>query len=95
VGTALGVSALGVWLSYNYVWYQYDGTRPPHPDALAGRIFAQNTHGHTVYLTAAENARLTKLAALAIGLFACSGVIYYFILGERQRKPQPWDKKQW
>jgi hypothetical protein len=80
---------------HGYISYQYDETRPPRPDASVGRVFAQNTHGHVVYLTQSEDALLTKLEVAAFGLFACSGVICYFILGERFRKPQPWEKKQY
>ncbi len=91
----MAVLALGVWLFHFYVWYQYDGARPQRPEPSTGRVFAQNTHGHVVYLTKTEDTRLTKLTIIAFSLFASSGVIYYVILGERHRKPQPWDKKQW
>ena len=94
IANSLGVLALGVWLFHFYVWYQYEGNRPQHPEPSIGRVFAQNDHGHAFYLTKAEDTRLTKLKIIAFSLFACSGVIYAFILGERSKKPQPWEKKQ-
>jgi len=57
-------------------------------------VFAQNDHGHAFYLTKAEDTGLTKLKIIAFSLFVCSGVVYYFILGERPRKQRPWEKKQ-
>jgi hypothetical protein len=94
IGNGLGVLGLSVWLFHFFVWYQYDGTRPRRPDASTGNVFPQNTHGHVVYLTKAEDARITRLTIIAFGLFACSGAVYYFGLGERFRKPKIWEKKQ-
>ena len=64
----LGFMGLAVWLFYFYIWYQYDATRPRQPDALAGRLYAQNSHGHVVYLTKEEDAKLTRLNMLALSL---------------------------
>jgi hypothetical protein len=89
----LGFSALAIWLFHFQVWYQYDATRPRQPDALSGRSYAQNTHGHVVYLTKEEDARLTKLTIIAFGLFCTAGLIG--ILFVERITPAPWEKKQW
>jgi hypothetical protein len=89
----LGFSALAVWLFHFHVWYQYDATRPHKPDASSGRSYAQNTHGHIVYLTAEEEAWLTKLSILAFSLACIAGFIG--ILFDERFTPAPWEKKQW
>jgi hypothetical protein len=94
IANSLGVFALDVWIFDFYVWYRYEENRPQHPEPSIGRVLAQNDHGRAFYLTKAEDTRLTELTISALGLFGCAGVVYYFILGERTRKAQPWDKKQ-
>jgi|SRR6266849_8299791 len=94
IGRSMAVLGFGVWLFHFYVWYRYVDTRPAHPDASQGRTYVLNTHGSYRYLTKQENDRLTEITVIAFSLFACSGLIYYFILGERPRTAQPWEKKQ-
>ena len=95
VASSLCFSGLAVWLFHFYFWYQYDATRPRQPHALSGRLYAQNTHGHVVYLTKEEHARLTKLTILAFSLFG-TGVLIGGLLVESWRKSAaPWEKKQW
>jgi hypothetical protein len=93
LSTILGFSALVVWLFHFHVWYQYDATRPRQRDELSGRLFAQNTHGHVVYLTKEEDAGLTKLTVLAFGLF-CTAYFIGFLFGDKIA-PGPWEKRQW
>jgi hypothetical protein len=89
----LGFSALAIWLFHFHVWYQYDATRPRQPDASSGRFYAQNTHGHVVYLSKNEDERLTKLSILAFSLACIAGFIG--ILFDERITPAPWEKKQW
>jgi hypothetical protein len=97
LASLLCFSGLAVWLFHFYVWYQYDATRPRQPDALSGSVLAQNTHGHVVYLTKEEDARLTRLTVLAIGLFG-TGFLIRGLFVENivwRKNPPPWEKKQW
>ncbi len=89
----LGFSALAVWLFHFHVSDQYDATRPRQPVSSSGRFYAQNTHGHVVYLTKQEDARLTKLTILAFSLFCTGGLIG--ILFDERITPAPWEKKRW
>ena len=90
-------SGLAVWLFHFYVRYQYDGTRPLHPDAFSGRVYPQNSHGHVVYLTKEEDARITKLTFLAFSLFG-AGFLVEGLFVEKivwRKSPAPWEKKRW
>jgi hypothetical protein len=89
----LSFLALAVWLFHFHVWYEYDSTRPCQRDALSGRLFAQNTHGHVVYLTKEEDTRLTRLTVLAFGLFGI--VLFIEFLFVEKITPAPWEKRQW
>ena len=89
----LGYSALADWLFHLYVWYQYDATRPRQPDTSSGRFYEQNSHGHVVYLTKEEDARLTKLTVFAFSL-ACTASLIGILFVEKIT-PAPWEKKQW
>jgi len=93
LSTVLGFSALAIWLFRFHVSYQYDATRPPKLDASSGRFYAHNTHGHVVYLTKEEDARLTNIEILAFSLFCTAGLIG--ILFDERITPAPWEKKQW
>ena len=73
--TILGYSALAVWIFHFYLWCQYDATRPARPDAVAGRSYPLNSHGHVVYLTKAEDGNLSRLTIVAFGLFALAFVV--------------------
>jgi hypothetical protein len=90
----MAVFALGVWSFHSYVWYRYVETRPVRPDPSQGRVYVRNNHGTYRYLTKQEDNLLTETTALAFGLAVFSGLIRYFILGEKVKKPQPWEKKQ-
>jgi hypothetical protein len=94
ISKGMAVLALGVWLFHFYVWYRYVDTRPAHPDPAQGRTYVLNNHGTYRYLTKQEDNLLTEISVVAFSLFVCSGLIYYFILGERPTKSQPWEKKQ-
>jgi len=97
LGSLLCFTGLTIWLFHFCVWYQYDGTRPTKAIESAGRIFPQNTHGHVVYLTKEESARLTHLTVLAFGLMGSGFLVRgLFVEGFHWRKaPAPWEKKQW
>jgi hypothetical protein len=69
-------SGLAVWLYHFHVWYQYDSMLPRQQDVVSSRIYPQNTHGHVVYLTKDENARLTKLSVVSLGL-VIGGFLFY------------------
>jgi hypothetical protein len=97
LASLLCFSGLAIWLFHFYVWYQYDGTRPRHPDTASGRVYSQNTHGHVVYLTKEEDARITKLTILAFSLFG-AGFLIAGLFVEKiawRRSPAPWEKRQW
>jgi len=96
VATFLGVSGLAVWFFHFYVWDQYDRTRPIRPDYFSGRVHGLNNHGHVVYLTGEEDARLTKLTILAFSLFG-GGILVTILFVEgvsNWNKRMPWEKRQ-
>jgi hypothetical protein len=93
LSSLLAVSAIAVWLFHLYIWYQYDGTRPRQPDAMSGRFYAQNTHGHVVYLTREEDAGLTKLTILTFSLFGTAFLIGGLFV--KKVVPTPWEKRRW
>jgi hypothetical protein len=88
-------SALAIWLFHFYVWYQYDGTRPLRSDALSGRVYPLNTHGHVVYLNKEEDARLTRLTIVAVSLFGIGGLIEGLFASGFVASTKAWEKKQW
>jgi hypothetical protein len=93
LASLLCFSGLAVWFFHFYVWYQYDGTRQRHPDTSSGRVYPQNTHGHVVYLTKEEDARIRNLTIIAFSLFGTG-----FLLGGlfvEKKSPVPWEKRQW
>jgi hypothetical protein len=97
VSGTMACSALAVWFFYFYVYYQFDGSRPRGADQAAGRVFAQNNHGHVVYLTAAEHNRLIVIAILAGALFGTALLINaLFVQGSfRRPSPKPWEVRRW
>jgi hypothetical protein len=88
----LGSIGLAIWLFHFYLWYRYDGTRPPRPDASSGRFYPLNTHGHFVYLNKDEDAMLNRLTVLTFGLFGTAIVIDVLFVA---RRANPWEKKRW
>jgi hypothetical protein len=97
VAGLLACSGLAIWLFHTYVWYDYDRTRPRRADSASGRVYPLNTHGHVVYLTEAEDARLTRLAVLSFSLI-CGGLIAATLFVENvfvwRKKGQPWEKRK-
>jgi hypothetical protein len=73
-----GVGALSMWLGYIGMFGHYDSTRPTKPDASMGTVIPQNNHGHLVYLTEQEEARLLGLQRLSIGLALVGVLSMYF-----------------
>ena len=97
VSTSLGFLGLAVWFYHFYVWDQYDRTRPIHADYSSGRVHSLNNHGHVVYLTDEEDARLRNLTILAFSLFGCgfvTALVFVEGISKWNRKPAPWEKKQ-
>jgi hypothetical protein len=97
VSRLLLFSALAVWFFYFYVWYQYDGSRPRVPDVASGRVLAQNSHGHVVYLTVEEQGRLGNIVILA-GALVVMGVLVgtLFAPDAVWKKPaKPWEVRRW
>src|ERR1700730_10437636 len=79
----LGWFAFLVWLSFIYLFLQYDATRPTTPQPTQGRVVSSNNHGHVTYLTEQEEGYLHSLQIGAISLFVIAALMGYF-----QRKPQ-------
>lgn len=91
----LGSMALAIWVFNFCLWYQYAGTRPRHPDVGSDRLYPLNTHGIVVYLNKREDANLTWLTVLAVGLFGIAVVVNgVFVDGFSERK-MPWERKRW
>ena len=91
----LGSVALAIWLFHFCLWYQYAGTRPRQPDAASGQLYPLNTHGTVVYLNKREDASLTGLTVLAVGLFGIAVLVNgVFADGFSERK-MPWENKRW
>lgn len=91
----LGSLALAVWFFHFYLWSKYDGTRPLQPDASSGTVYPLNTHGHVVYLNKAEDARLSNLTILTLSLFGTGVLMDVLLVSGFDRRPKPWEKKQW
>lgn len=79
----LAWSSLIIWLSFIYLFLQYDATRPTTPQPAEGRLYSSNNHGHVTYLTKQEEDYLDSLQVGAFSLFALAALMDYF-----QRKPQ-------
>jgi len=97
ISSFLGISGLAVWFFHFYVWNQYDQTRPIHADYSSGRVHGLNNHGHVVYLTDEEDARLSNLRILAFSLFGggfLTAALFVAAPSDWNRKRTPWEKKQ-
>ena len=93
----LGFSGLALWIFHLYVFLQYNATRPRQFDTSSGRIYAENNHGHVVYLTKTEDTTLTALAVIAFSLLG-AGALTVSLFGDNigwSKRPAPWEKKQW
>ncbi len=97
VGRVLAFSGVAIWFSYIWLWTHYDSTRPRLPDLAAGRVIVQNTHGHYVYLTAAEEDRLRNIEILAGCLFITGFLIGVLFSqdGFKRKSPKPWEVGRW
>jgi hypothetical protein len=96
--TIFAWSGLAFWIFHLYLFLQYDATRPRQLDRPSGRIYAQMNHGHVVYLTKAEDARLTEIAVSSLGLAGAAflvGVLFAEKTDWKGKTPAPWEKKQW
>lgn len=78
-----GWTALIVWLSFIYLFLQYDATRPTVPQPAQGRVYSSNNHGHVVYLNTREEDSLHSLQIGAFSLFVIAALMDYF-----RRNPQ-------
>ena len=61
---------LGFWIGSGVLYIHYAKTRPGHPDAGTGRIYAYGQAGTDFYLNAAERRRWRCLAAVGVTCFA-------------------------
>jgi hypothetical protein len=97
VSSFLAISGLAVWLFHFYVWNQFDQTRPIHPNYSSGQVHGLNNHGHVVYLTDEEDARLTSLRILAFSLFGggfLTAALFVTAPSDWNKKGRPWEKRQ-
>jgi hypothetical protein len=69
--------AFGTWMSFIYLFLQYNATRPIVPQPTEGRIYDSNNHGHVVYLTAKEEGNLQYLQIGAFVIFGIAALIGY------------------
>ena len=88
-------SALAIWFFSFYVFFQYDASRPNRPTPASGQVYAQNNHGHIVYLTRREDSRLTNIRVLSFVLFGLGFGIRALFVENPFRQKAPWEKKQW
>lgn len=63
VGGALAVTG---FVAHLILFEQYHVTRPIHPEPASGLIYQSNSHGHYVYLSAAEVTGLSLLMCLFV-----------------------------
>jgi hypothetical protein len=97
ISSFLGISGLAVWFFHFCVWNQYDQTRPTRADYSTGRVHGLNNHGHVVYLTDEEDARLTRLTILAFSLMVSGGltaVSFVEGISNWNKGRTPWEKKR-
>jgi hypothetical protein len=87
--------ALAFWVCDFCLWYQYAATRPRHLDAASGRLYPLNAHGTLVYLNKPEDANLTWLTVLAVGLFGIAVLVNEVFVDGFSEKKMPWEKKRW
>ena len=76
--------ALAIWFGAVELWMHYDATRPSKPDESTGRIYAQNTHEHYVYLNLQEWRSVRGLSLLAGALFVGAVGIDVFVVRRGQ-----------
>jgi hypothetical protein len=77
IGGILFLLGFAIWIFHFWVFFKYDDTRPRQPDPSAGRIYAQNNHGHYVYLTRSEASNVTWLRISTFGLAGSAFLIFY------------------
>lgn len=83
------ILSIVIWFSLFELFDHYDRVNPTQPDVSAGRIYDQQNHGHTVYLTADEKF-YWRAAMVVAGLLFGIGVILDLRIRavERSRKPR-------
>ncbi|MGO1079281.1 hypothetical protein [Inquilinus sp. CA228] len=64
IAAAGGALAVTSFAGHLILFEQYHVTRPTHPDPVSGLIYVSNSHGHYVYLSAAETIGLSLLMYL-------------------------------
>ncbi len=69
--------ALGLWMFYIYLFFQYDATRPTVPQPAVGRTYDSNNHGHVVYLDWKEEETLDSIQIGAFVLFGVAALMGY------------------
>jgi multisubunit Na+/H+ antiporter MnhB subunit len=94
VAGALSVGAFVAWLGFFYLFLRYDSTRPSLPGASTGRVYAQNNHGHVVYLTKHERCKRNEVALVALCLLGTALVVHVLLVGPLNEK-ESWEIKRW
>jgi hypothetical protein len=81
-----GIVALVLWFSSFSLFEHYDAVNPTRPDVASGAIYAQENHGHTVYLTASEKYQWRERMVLGVVLFVVSALLHLHLRsGTRSR----------
>jgi CDP-diglyceride synthetase len=86
-----GVLCLVTWFSSFGLFHHYDRISPTKPDPSSGKIYAENNHGHAVYLTADEKHYWYGLMVLAGALFAITGILHLHIRSVERSEMRPKD----
>jgi hypothetical protein len=89
--------SLPIWLAAIALFLHYDATRPDHPIPGSGRIYAQNSHGHVVYLTEEEDSLVSRMMFLPFCLFFVGFTVERLFVEPPQvvRSKLPWENRQW
>jgi len=81
-----GILSIVIWFSSFELFDHYDRVNPTKPDASTGRIYDQQNHGHTVYLTADEKFHWRARMILAGVLFGIAGILHLHIKAVERSK---------
>jgi hypothetical protein len=74
VTAAGGALAVTGFTAHAILFQQYHAIRPTLPDPASGLIYASNSHGHYVYLSAAEATGLSLLMYLSLFGFGIAAI---------------------
>ena len=77
-GNALAIVGVVIGLTGGALWEVYDHTRPSVLNTVSGRVYSLSTHGHTVYLTMAEQGWLWGLLVGAVVCFITAKMLLLY-----------------